>query len=446
MSLSNVEFRGCKQYGLQLKSSCEIVNVTFVGCRFNRMAFMDVKLSNVVFKHIDFTDSAYCCLVLRNVTLTSFHFSNDLWRATHLENPLVGERSFKMRQGTTADCYLRAPAVSAKTIQFTTKDAKPLDKLNQELGHSGAWNLDIDCHFIPSSSDILTRLAKYGSIFDAIMGYCFPSSNVHICEYPCGSKILRESKMSKKLYSKRNGTKTTYFGSLKYGLSVGAKPSKNIPPRGVGECNGLLLAGNKKLSKLASKHLYSREFHLQCSAEGARDFLLAHAQQMKMAKAVVLYYHWRNDKVGLVTDIDAWRYLLGTIRHQHSFIPTIGLCIGPSFWNLYNPHAGANHVLSKMSGCPGPFTDVDKFAAPDDRWRKKGDESTHRSNGTGLQIHIQGARTPKQTNFSNELTEALEKRRVGRPLFVRSDDRKELTYQCAGQFWEDRWSNFLQSP
>lgn len=228
MSLSNVKFRGFEQCDLQLKSSCEIVNVTFVDCKFNRMAFMDVKLSNVVFKHVDFTDSAHCCLVLRNVTLTCLHFQNDLWRATHSENALVGNPSFIMRKGATADCYLRAPAVSSKTIQLALKDAKSLDKLNQELGHSGAWKHDIHRRLVPSKRSILTRLVGCPDIIDRVMGYCFPGSNIYVYEYPYGFKIPERSTMSTKLYTKRNGTKTTYFGSIKYSSSAIVEPSKRM--------------------------------------------------------------------------------------------------------------------------------------------------------------------------------------------------------------------------
>lgn len=122
MSLSNVVFRACEQTGLQLKSSCDFTNVKFIGCKFNRTTFLDVKLSNVTFSQVDFTDSAFCCLVLCNVTLTRMSFRNDLWRAPHLENALVGKRSFKLRSGTTADFCLRVAAVSSKTIQFDVKE------------------------------------------------------------------------------------------------------------------------------------------------------------------------------------------------------------------------------------------------------------------------------------------------------------------------------------
>lgn len=436
MSLSNVEFRECEQSGLQLKFPCEMVNVTFIGCKFNRMAFMDMKLSNVTFRHVDFTRSAFYCLVLRNVTLTNLRFENDLWRTTHLENAFIRKDNFTVRQGTIKGCYLRAPAVSSKTIQFCIKDAKPLDKLNKELGHIGAWKRDIYRRFGPSKRNILTRLVEWQGIIDRIMRCCFPGSNVHIYEYPCGFKIPRESLASSKFYLRRSGVKTAYFGSLKYGLSVGADPSQMIPPRGVGDCTSLLLV-NKSLSELALKHLYSRTFHLQWSAEGAREFLLAHTQQMKMAKALVLYYHWADDKVGLVTDINAWRYLLGTIRHQLSFIPKIRLYAGRSFWKRNRVSESAKSVLGEQSNVYCPLGDAHKFAAPDDRWRYKDNESTHRTDGTVLQIYIEDTSNQIKTDFVQKIFVEIEKQRVGRPLFVRSPKGEEITYRCANQFRGD---------
>jgi hypothetical protein len=433
MSLSNVTFKECEQSDLQLKSSCDMVNVAFIDCKFNRMSFMDVKLSNVTFKNVDFTRSAFYCLVLRNVTLINLRFENDLWRTTRLENALIGKENFKVCQGTITGCYLRAPAVSSKTIQFGIKDAKPLNKLNQELGHSGAWKRDIHRRFGPSKRNILTRLVEYRSISDRIMKLCFPGSNVHIYEYPRGFDIPRRSTMSTKLYSKRNGTKTMYFGSLKYGLSAIAEPSKTILPRGVGNCTGLFLV-DKKLSQLALKHLYSRTFHLQCSAEGAREFLLAHAQQMKMAKVLVLYYHWADDKVGFVTDINAWRYLLGTIRHQLSFIPKIILYAGRTFWKRNKASESAKSVLGDQSNVYCPLGDAHKFAAPDDRWRYKDNESTHRTDGTALQIYIEDTSNQIKTDFVRKIFVEIERQRVGRPLFVRSPKGEEITYRCADQF------------
>ena len=117
--LCNVTFRGCDQSGLQLKSSCEMVDVAFIGCKFKRMAFMDVKLSNVTFRHVDFTDSAFYNLVLRNVTVAKPRFRKVLWRATHVENALIGSRSFLPLLGTKGIYGLQAPAVSSKTIQYT---------------------------------------------------------------------------------------------------------------------------------------------------------------------------------------------------------------------------------------------------------------------------------------------------------------------------------------
>jgi len=435
MKLDNVEFRGCEQTGLQLKSSCDFTNVKFISCKFNRTTFLDVMLSNVTFSHVDFTDSAFCCLVLCNVTLVKLCFKNDLWRAMHLENALVGKCYFQLRQGTTREYILRAAAVSSKTIQCAIRNAKPLNKLRQELGHDGAWNRDIHRYFVPSSRGILTRLAERGGIMDRIMGHCFPGISVHIYEYPCGSKILGESAMPAKLYSKRDRTRTTYFGSLQHGLSARAEPSKYIPPRGVGNCTGLLLV-NKGLSKLALKHLYSRVFHLQCSAEGAREFLVAHAQQMKMVKVLVLYYHWEDDKVGLTTDINAWRRLLNTIRHNLSFFPKIGLFVGRSFWKRNNTNESAKSLLGDHSYINCPIGDFSKFAAPDDRWISKDDQSTHRTDGTVLRIHVDDASNKLKIECVKRLVVEIEKQRVGRPLFVQSPKGAEITYRCADQFRE----------
>jgi hypothetical protein len=130
-----------------------------------------------------------------------------------------------------------------------------------------------------------------------------------------------------KLYYRRDRTRTAYFGSLQDESPVSDKPSEHMPHRGVGDCTGLLLV-NKIFSKLALTRLYNRELHLQCSAEGAREFILAHAQKMKLVRQLVLYYHWADDQLGLATDINAWRFLLCTVRHQFSFIPNVRLHIG----------------------------------------------------------------------------------------------------------------------
>jgi hypothetical protein len=368
MKLSNVEFRGCEQTDLQLKSSSDFTNVKFIDCKFNRMTFLDVKLSNVTFSHVDFTDSAFCCLVLRNVTLTKLSFKNDLWRETRLENALVGVRSFVLRRGTVRDYSLRAPRASSKTTQSPVQDSRPLDNLNQTLGRDGSWDRDINRCSTPSGRGILARLALHKDVMDRILGYCFPGSTVHMYEYPPGFKIPEETKALNMVYTTMSDTQTSYFGSLKSGLAVTCQPSKNVPQRGIGIGNyGGLFLVNKKISDVAMNYLYSRSFHLQCSAEGAREFLLEHPQKMKFATQLVIYYHWSEDQLGLTTNIHAWRRLLGTIRHQFSFIKHIRVHVGRSFWKRNDLALGAEKMLETCSDADRPFVDVDKFAAPAQR-------------------------------------------------------------------------------
>jgi uncharacterized protein YjbI with pentapeptide repeats len=428
--LSNVTFRGCEGSDLRLMPGCEFVNVKFINCKFKRTTFLDVTLSNVTFNHVDFTDATFYCLVLRSVTLFKLRFKNDVWRNLCLENALIGKNSFMLHKGTTRNYGLRPFAASSKTRQDAVIGALSPDDLKREVGHDGDWDRDIHIRFGPYSGGILTRFAMYKGTLDRIMQHCFPGSRVYIYEYPRRSKIPGESKMTQKLFWRRDCTMSTYFGSLQDGLSMKAQGSENVPRRGVGDCVALLLV-NKKFSELALQHLYSRSLHLQCSAEGARAFLLAHAQQVKLVKQLVLHYHWPDDQLGLVTDRNAWRYLLGTVRHQFSLIPSIQLHIGQSFWKHNNIDRGVSHVLGSCPSADRPLFDAYKFAAPDDRWETEGDESTHRTDGTNLQIYIEDASSQTRIDFVRKMLVEIEKQRVGRPLFVLSPKGKEITYICA---------------
>ena len=432
MSLSNVEFRGCEQSGLQLKSSCDFANVTFIDCKFNRTVFMDVKLCDVMFVRVDFTDTTLYYVWLRNVRLLDTKFDRDVWRATSMRNALVGKHVFKLKPKSKREYGVGRTLASSKTKRLQLDSALSLDGLKQAVGCSENWKRDIYlCEPVPAAVDILTRLTKHEAIFDRSMGYCFPGSSVHIYEYPRQSKVPRETQMLQRLYPRTHSSMTTYFGSLQEGLSVTDKASGNVPRRGIGDCTGLTRA-NRRLAGLAYKHLYSRDFHLQCSAEGAMRFLLAHKRRITWMKQLVLYYHWADDQLGFATDIDAWRLLLCKIRHELAYIRNIRLHMGKSFWKSNKPALGVNRVLDDPKLCP--LSEAYKFAAPADRWRFKGDDSTHRTDGTDLQIHIEGAGTQEEVEFVGELVAEIEERRVGRPLFVTLSKGEEIKYKCAEDF------------
>jgi hypothetical protein len=155
---------------------------------------------------------------------------------------------------------------------------------------------------------------------------------------------------------------------------------------------------------------------------------------MNLVKQLVLYYHWPEDQLGLVTNRNAWRYLLGTVRHQFSLVPSIQLRIGQSFWKHNNIDRGVSHVLRACPSADRPLFDAYKFAAPDDRWEAEGDESTHRTDGTKLQICIEDASSQVRIDFVRKMLVEIEKQRVGRLLFVLSPQGKEITYTCATKF------------
>jgi hypothetical protein len=441
--LSNVSFRGCEQSGLTLGSSCEFENVTFVNCKFDRTTFQRVKLSDVTFSHVVFEDTAFYQLRLQNVTLSKFRFTSDVWRSTYLEHALVGKDSFIKQPNAKRNYGLRSTAASSKTKRLTFKVVASLDHLK----HTFCRSLKRDIHlFQPApTGDILTRLAEHQNIIDHIMQYCFPGLSVHVYEYPYGSKKPAVSAKFKQLYGvlvrwedMEFYSSPTLFGSLQPKTPVRTKPSGgNVPQRGVGNCTGLLTV-NKAFSALALEHLYGRALHLQCRPEVAKAFLTVHAPRLKATKQLVLYYHWSEDKLMFTTHLDDWRHLLGTIRHEFSFIPNIRLHIGRSFWVFNTWSLGAQCVLDDIKCCP--LSEAHKFAAPADRRRVKGDKSTHRADGTVLQIHIEGTTTPERIDFVRQLIDEVEKRRVGRPLFVRSHEGKEIIYRCADQFWESRRS------
>ena len=426
--LSNVTFRGCKGSGLKVMPECKVVNVKFIDCKFKSTTFLDVTLENVTFSHVDFTDATFYYLVLRNVTLSKVCFNNDVWRNLSLENALIGKHSFMLQPSTIRDYGLQPSAASSRTKQDAFIGGSSLEDLKREVGHDEDWDRDIHIRFGSDSEGILTRLAIYRDIVDRVMRLCFPGSSLYIYEYPHRSNIPDESKMSQKLFCRRIGnTLTTYFGSLQYGLSVG---SKTIPRRGVGNCVSLLSV-NKKFSELASEHLYGRSLHLQCSADGAIAFLLTHEEPMKLVKQLVLHYHWSDDQLGLVTDKSGWRYLLGKVRHRFSFIANIRLHIGQSFWKHNDIDRGLGYVLGTYASLDRPLFDAHKFAAPDDRWETEDDESTHRTDGMILEVYIEDSSSQVRTEFVKKMLVEIEKQRVGRPLFVQSDEGKEITYKCA---------------
>lgn len=421
-------------------------NVTFKDCEFNDTTIFRMGLfNNVVFSHVNLTNTTLYRIRLLNVTLLELHLKNDIWRSAAIHDALLTDDSLVLQPGTERDYALRihcSPTSKTRQGWFRVQGHLSIQYLKNKLRDYSDCDWARDIHlFTPTrTGKILSRLAEHEHIIDRIMRYCFPGRSTHIFEYPKGVSIPR--KKPKQLYRANaksyNAYDTTYFGSLHSEAPLVADMPAGLPQRGVGGCTGLLLV-NKQLKALALKHMYTRTFHLQCSAEGAREFLVANPENMKMAKQVVLYYHWGIEKLVLSTEINAWRLLLGKIRHRFSFIRNIRLHVGKSFWSKYHPlRVGFKYALDKSQVFDNPIIEANKFAAPEDRWRIEGDESTRRTDGTVLQIDIEDTDTLKKDDFVRNMSDEIERQRAGRPLFVHPPGGKETAYKCAGDFKEGR--------
>lgn len=436
IKLCNVRFKDSIKSDFTLESNCELVNVTFVNCTFDRTIFRDIKLSDATFYHVNLSEVTLYRVRLKNVTVFKLELENAIWRANRIQNAVLSNDNLVSPSGNQRDCGFRVRSATSNATLSYVPAALCMLQLRSTHRVYGAWGRDI--YRVPpiATDNILSRLTQHSDIFDRIMQYCFPGNSTHIFEYPPGVSIPREE-TSPDLYFANSHSiskhKTTYFGSLQSNT-----PFKQtgvpieVPQRGIGNCTGLLLV-NTDLHALASKHLYNRDFHFQCSAEGAREFLLAHREKIQMVKELVLYYHWGPDELVLSTGINAWRHLLATIRHQCSFFQNIRLHIGQFFWKNNKWAKGAKEVLSECSTHQCPITDAYKFAAPEDRSRFERGVSVHRTDGTLLQIEIEDTDTREKRAFVKSLAEEIEKRRVGRPLFVRSPRGGEVAYKCAEQ-------------
>lgn len=422
MSLSNITFRGCKQSGLELKSSCDFTNVTFVDCKFDHTIFLDVTLSDVTFAHVDFTHATFYRLVLRNVTITKLHFENDLWISIQLENALVSKHSFTLQRGSRRDCGLWTPAVSSKTKLSHDRDVPSPDSIKQEVCHDGSWKRDIRLRFAAPTGDILTRLAKHEEIIDRIMKYCFPGSSVHIHEYPGGITIPRSHELAKghdpraRVPPRHRGQQyqyqvvdancvdhrtmkhlTTYFGSMSSHTGKVSDVPANLPRRGTGGCTGLLRV-NRAISKQGLNYLYGRTLHLQCNPVGAKEFLITHRDQMKLVKQLVLYFHWDYDHVVIRSETEEkhpWRHLHNAIRHELSYIPAIRLHVGQYFWKRFRWTGGATDNITASED--SPFSSLTKIAAPEDRWRYADQPSTHRTDGRRYSLKTRKAKNGRSS-------------------------------------------------
>lgn len=445
-TMSNVQFRNCEQENLTL-DCCAWENVTMINCKFINTIFREVTLMNVTLENVVFDDSSFRELHLENVTLSKLCFKKDVWRNTLVQRALLGEQSFVEQSFDFSPLTIGGYGIKKPpTFSMTTLGSigsLPPSQLSWKKYKYSKEPVGRDIHYVqyvrPESHGI-HRLAPHKPIWDRIMEFCFHISDVHIYEYPKGLFIPGEQEE----YSVTDNNNihdgvtqtthdTTYFGSLDSDTPIGANLPASLPSRGLNSCLNLLRV-DKELGQLAKESLYGRTFHFQCSALGANNFMVQHRTETLLMKQIVLYYHWPDEPEVISTDDESWKNLLATIRHSFATIPRMHVHVGRLFWDVRSPE----YPFAR------PFQDLDKVAAPDQRWTsissiKDGDPP--REDGTKLAISIGGTTNASQATFVRSITRCIEICRKNRPLFVKDARGWSTRYKCKADFdyynWDD---------
>lgn len=148
--------------------------------------------------------------------------------------------------------------------------------------------------------------------------------------------------------------------------------------------------------------------------------------------ALVLHFRFEGAIGSIKTDDEAWHHLMKYIRHEHSYIPAVHLKIDKGFWQLACWRDGALAVVNQKTlrnsrnphDFPNFLEKVARIAAPADRWMNfdtkksakqsgleydKDEDRYCRSDGTLLQITIDGTDSTDKQVFVQELEELIQR-------------------------------------
>jgi hypothetical protein len=279
----------------------------------------------------------------------------------------------------------------------------------------------------PRKLDLLSLLTGSKEICDRIMSLLFPGDTANISEYPQGMKISRRHKHQveysvtdrNSLNRQRSRHWTTYFATrnpqaLDIARITTDRPSCNFSFK--------VLLVNEIFEALGLVYLYRRNFRFQCSAQGAKKFLMEHKLHVRSMTQVELFYHFKNEPSVIETDGQAWHDMMIQVRHDFACIPRIHVHVGHGFWAKANWIKGPAAVIGQRSlrddgqYRPPFLCDIVKIAAPADRWKDHDDPGTHCTEGTDVQISIEGTMSEEEVEFVEQLNEEVLRRGRTRPL------------------------------
>lgn len=105
---------------------------------------------------------------------------------------------------------------------------------------------------------------------------------------------------------------------------------------------------------------------------------------------------------------------------------------GSGFWDAAKKYwlHGASCLFHKDAIKVSPFYETVNFAGPEPQWARRHEPKPHLTRGTVVSINIEGAVSDDQHQFVRDLSEEINRRKYGRPLFSERADGKTITYKC----------------
>ena len=286
---------------------------------------------------------------------------------------------------------------------------------------------------IANQLDILSPLMAHKNIIDRIMREIFPGDSIYICEYAKADNVSPHHKLQDQYDVSDRGSpswnkrSTTYFATQHPKALDIARPGARKPSNNMPSCNftPALLRVNKLIHGLAQKYLYGKNFRFQCSALGVITFLRVHRKCVHWMTQIEVFYHFKAEPGVIETDGEQWHNMMCKIRH-HFCIPSIHIHIGHHFWAVANWSKGPHAVMRQNDlrdgriprGQPSFLFNIAKIAAPADRWQDHSRRPyTHCSEGTKVQISIEGTMSEEEVVFVEQLNEEILRLGLARPLF-----------------------------
>lgn len=258
--------------------------------------------------------------------------------------------------------------------------------------------------------NLLSVLTESKEICDRIMSLLFPGDSIDICECIEGAEGATISQLHGKLgYWPIDTTSFQYQRLLRETpcsasqqlealdlARIDRRSAEKDKPFSGFNLNVLLV--RKAFHELSLKYflslryLWARNFHFQCSAKATRDFLMDphHAPHVRSMTQIDLFYRYTNELGVIETSDYEWHDMMNKVRHHFSCIPKIHIHVGHGFWDRTDWKVDVGTVMNQREHRHPIFLDdVEKTAAPAERWQDHDNSATRRTDGTLIQVSIE---------------------------------------------------------